>query len=259
MRFIGLLAALVVGTLARAGFCRHLRSGDRPDLGADRRAGAPRLLDQRPDRGADLALDGRRGRDGERHQSPRRGNLDPLARHPAAVRHGRRADGELSPASSRATTFTYRFRIRQSGTYWYHSHSAGQEQDGMYAPIVIEPAGGERLKADRDYVVMLSDSHPMSAGAILRKLKQEPGYFNDRRRTLAGPDARARQRQVLGGAAGDHPRPARLGRDADGPDRSRRRRPATPSWSTAAALPTTGPGSSGRARKCGCASSTARR
>ena len=33
------------------------------------------------------------------------------------------------------TTFTYRFRIRQSGTYWYHSHSAGQEQDGMYAPI----------------------------------------------------------------------------------------------------------------------------
>lgn len=81
-------------------------------------------------------------------------------------------------------TFTYRFRIRQSGTYWYHSHSAGQEQDGMYAPIVIEPAGGERHKADRDHVVMLSDSHPLSAGAILRKLKQEPAYFNDRRRTL---------------------------------------------------------------------------
>ncbi|WP_428668796.1 copper resistance system multicopper oxidase [Reyranella sp.] len=83
-------------------------------------------------------------------------------------------------------TFTYRFKLRQSGTYWYHSHSAGQEQEGMYAPIVIAPAGGERIKADRDYVVMLSDSHPMSAGAILRKLKQEPGYFNDRRRTLPG-------------------------------------------------------------------------
>jgi FtsP/CotA-like multicopper oxidase with cupredoxin domain len=81
-------------------------------------------------------------------------------------------------------TFTYRFRIRQAGTYWYHSHSAGQEQEGMYAPIVIEPAGGERHKADRDHVVMLSDSHPMTAGAILRKLKQQPGYFNDRRRTL---------------------------------------------------------------------------
>jgi FtsP/CotA-like multicopper oxidase with cupredoxin domain len=87
-------------------------------------------------------------------------------------------------------TFTYSFKVRQAGTYWYHSHSGGQEQEGMYAPIVIEPApkekGGERYKVARDYVVMLSDHHPMSSGAILRKLKQEPGYFNDRRRTLPG-------------------------------------------------------------------------
>ena len=81
-------------------------------------------------------------------------------------------------------TFTYRFKIRQAGTYWYHSHSGGQEQEGMYAPIVIEPAKGERDKVDRDYVVMLSDHHSMSPGAIMRKLKQEPGYFNDRKRTL---------------------------------------------------------------------------
>ena len=87
-------------------------------------------------------------------------------------------------------TFTYSFKVRQAGTYWYHSHSGGQEQEGMYAPIVIEPVpkekGGERYKVARDYVVMLSDHHPMSSGAILRKLKQEPGYFNDRRRTLPG-------------------------------------------------------------------------
>jgi len=83
-------------------------------------------------------------------------------------------------------TFTYRFRVRQSGTYWYHSHSGGQEQEGMYAPIVIEPAKGERHKVARDYVVMFSDHHPMSPGAILRKLKQEPGYFNNRKRTLPG-------------------------------------------------------------------------
>ncbi|WP_425068220.1 copper resistance system multicopper oxidase [Reyranella sp.] len=83
-------------------------------------------------------------------------------------------------------TFTYRFKVRQAGTYWYHSHSGGQEQEGLYAPIVIAPAKGEREKAVRDYVVMLSDQHPMSPGAILRKLKQEPGYFNDRRRTLPG-------------------------------------------------------------------------
>jgi L-ascorbate oxidase len=82
------------------------------------------------------------------------------------------------------TTFTYRFTVRQAGTYWYHSHSGGQEQDGLYAPIVIEPRGGERVKADRDYVVLLSDQHALSADAILRKLKQDGDYFNDRRRTL---------------------------------------------------------------------------
>ena len=81
-------------------------------------------------------------------------------------------------------TFIYRFKVRQAGTYWYHSHSGGQEQEGMYAPIVIEPARGERYKVDRDYVVMLSDHHPMSPGAIMRKLKQEPAYFNNRKRTL---------------------------------------------------------------------------
>jgi CopA family copper-resistance protein len=83
-------------------------------------------------------------------------------------------------------TFTYRFKVRQAGTYWYHSHSGGQEQAGMYAPIVIEPAKGERYKVARDYVVMLSDQHSMSPDAILRKLKQEPGYFNNRKRTLPG-------------------------------------------------------------------------
>lgn len=82
------------------------------------------------------------------------------------------------------TTFSYRFTVRQSGTYWYHSHSGGQEQEGLYAPIVIAPKGGEKTKTDRDYVVMLSDQHAMSAGTILRKLKQDSDYFNDRRRTM---------------------------------------------------------------------------
>ena len=46
-------------------------------------------------------------------------------------------------------TFTYRFKIRQAGTYWYHSHSGGQEQEGMYAPIVIEPAPRRAANATR--------------------------------------------------------------------------------------------------------------
>lgn len=81
-------------------------------------------------------------------------------------------------------TFSYRFTVRQSGTYWYHSHSGGQEQEGLYAPIAIAPKDGEKTRADRDYVVMLSDQHSMSAAAILRKLKQDSDYFNDRRRTM---------------------------------------------------------------------------
>lgn len=84
------------------------------------------------------------------------------------------------------TTFTYRFTVKQAGTYWYHSHSNGQEQEGLYAPIVVLPKGGAREKVARDYVVMLSDSHPMAANTILRKLKQDSDYFNDHRRTLPG-------------------------------------------------------------------------
>ena len=47
-------------------------------------------------------------------------------------------------------TFTYRFKVQQSGTYWYHSHSGFQEQTGIYGAIIIEPRGGERIRADRD-------------------------------------------------------------------------------------------------------------
>ena len=43
------------------------------------------------------------------------------------------------PPIQPGTTFTYEFPIRQSGTYWYHSHSNLQEQSGVYGSIVIEP------------------------------------------------------------------------------------------------------------------------
>lgn len=54
-------------------------------------------------------------------------------------------------------TREYRFRLRHGGTFWYHSHSVLQEQLGIYGSIVITPKGGERVKADRDVVVVLSD------------------------------------------------------------------------------------------------------
>src|SRR5688572_22881919 len=56
-----------------------------------------------------------------------------------------------------SATFTYRFPVRQSGTYWFHSHSGGQELMGMYAPMIIDPIEPEPFSYEREYVVMLSD------------------------------------------------------------------------------------------------------
>ncbi|MGD2131608.1 MAG: copper resistance system multicopper oxidase [Maricaulaceae bacterium] len=81
-------------------------------------------------------------------------------------------------------TFTYRFPVRQSGTYWYHSHSGFQEQSGVYGPIIIDPAGGERVAADREYVVMLSDWTFEDPARVFANLKRQPDYYNYQRRTL---------------------------------------------------------------------------
>lgn len=75
-------------------------------------------------------------------------------------------------------TFTYRFRVEQSGTYWYHSHSGHQEQTSMYGAIVIAPRGGEKIRADRDHVVLLSDWTDEDSGRILAKLKSQSDYYN---------------------------------------------------------------------------------
>ena len=75
-------------------------------------------------------------------------------------------------------TFVYQFKLRQSGTYWYHSHSGFQEQVGLYGPLVIEPAGPERNPADRDYVVMLNDWTDENPERIYAKLKKQSDYYN---------------------------------------------------------------------------------
>ena len=87
-------------------------------------------------------------------------------------------------------SFTYRFPLRQSGTYWYHAHSQLQEQDGLYGALVVEPRVPAEA-ADRDYVLLLSEFHPDSADTILHKLKSIPGYYNQGRRTLTGLFAQA--------------------------------------------------------------------
>ncbi|MDC7684528.1 multicopper oxidase family protein [Asticcacaulis sp. BYS171W] len=81
-------------------------------------------------------------------------------------------------------TFTYRFKIRQSGTYWYHAHTLGQEADGLYAGVVIDPVQTDTINVDRDYVVLLSDYHQDSAERILGNLKKSSEYYQYNRRTV---------------------------------------------------------------------------
>ncbi|WP_309663092.1 copper resistance system multicopper oxidase [Sphingomonas sp.] len=85
------------------------------------------------------------------------------------------------------STFDYQFEVGQTGTYWYHSHSAYQEAGGLYGPIVIDPAGTDPVAFDREHVLVLSDHSPMSGATIFKKLKQMGGgYFNLQRLTLSG-------------------------------------------------------------------------
>jgi len=94
--------------------------------------------------------------------------------------------GVSFPGIGPRSTFTYEFPIVQNGTYWYHSHSGGQEQLGLYGPIIIDPAGPDPVRHDREHVIVLSDHSRSSPEAILRNLKTMPGYYNFQRQTLAG-------------------------------------------------------------------------
>ena len=81
-------------------------------------------------------------------------------------------------------TFVYRFPVSQNGTYWYHSHSAYQEQTGTYGPIVIEPRGGYAKAFDRDYLVLMSDWSDEKPDTIVSNLKFQSDYYNYEQRTL---------------------------------------------------------------------------
>ena len=88
--------------------------------------------------------------------------------------------GGIKPGES----YTYRFPVKQSGTYWYHSHSGYQEQQGVYGPLVIEPREHDMVHADREHVVMLSDWTDEAPERVFAKLKKRSDYYNYRQRTL---------------------------------------------------------------------------
>jgi CopA family copper-resistance protein len=82
-------------------------------------------------------------------------------------------------------SYHYEFDVKQSGTYWYHSHSGFQEQRGVYGALIIDPREPAPFQYDREHVVLLSDWTDMDPRTVLAKLKKQADYFNYRQRTVA--------------------------------------------------------------------------
>lgn len=80
--------------------------------------------------------------------------------------------------------YEYHFKVRQNGTYWYHSHSGLQEQAGVYGALVIDAREPEPFSYDRDYAVLLSDWSDEKPQRILAKLKKQSDYYNFHKRTV---------------------------------------------------------------------------
>lgn len=81
-------------------------------------------------------------------------------------------------------SYAYQFPIKQSGTYWYHSHSGFQEPTGAYGAIIIDPIEPEPFTYDRDYVVLLSDWTDEDPHSVYGKLKKLSDYYNFQERTV---------------------------------------------------------------------------
>ena len=80
--------------------------------------------------------------------------------------------------------YLYRFTLRQSGTYWYHSHSGLQEQAGVYGAIVIEPREPEPHHYQRDHVLLFSDWSDQAPEQLMATLKKQSDAYNYHKRTV---------------------------------------------------------------------------
>ncbi len=99
-------------------------------------------------------------------------------------------------------TYVYRFKVRQGGTYWYHSHSGFQEQRGLYGPLIVDPREPEPFTYDREHVVMLTDWTDENPARVFAKLKKQSSYYNLNKRTV-GDFVRDVRGQGLGATLAD--------------------------------------------------------
>ena len=106
------------------------------------------------------------------------------------------------PGIAPGETFTYQFLVKDSGTYWYHGHSAGQELLGLYGAMVVEPRDGYRHGFERDYVVLLSDWSDETPSRIVSNLRFQNDYYNRGQRTV-GTFVQDARRDGLGATLSD--------------------------------------------------------
>lgn len=97
--------------------------------------------------------------------------------------------------------FTYRYRLRQNGTYWYHSHSGFQEQLGHYGQLIVEPRRVDPVAYDAEHSIVLSDWTTEDPETTFSKLKKIEGYFNFQRPVTSNLDDQVRNTDMSLGEA----------------------------------------------------------
>jgi len=84
-----------------------------------------------------------------------------------------------TPSIQPGTTHTFEFPIIQSGTFWYHSHTHLQEQQGIYGAIVIQPKNKTPAPpADREQVLLLSDWTNEDPHEVYRSLTRGTEWYS---------------------------------------------------------------------------------
>ncbi len=79
-------------------------------------------------------------------------------------------------------TLRYEYPLRQSGTYWYHSHTMLQEEIGVYGAFIIEPES-ETLEYDKDLILVISDWTNEKPMNVLRNLKRGNEWYDIKKET----------------------------------------------------------------------------
>ncbi|MBI3783002.1 MAG: multicopper oxidase family protein, partial [Deltaproteobacteria bacterium] len=86
--------------------------------------------------------------------------------------------GLSQPAVQPGESFTYEFDVTQSGTFFYHAHVGLQLDRGLYGALIVEePGENDRLRVDREYVLLLDDWLTTTPEAALASIQGAGGMM----------------------------------------------------------------------------------